>query len=52
MRLLFAAAANLLLLTAGPTLAQDTHQGHHGVGHAQWHEKFYPTLMCRDTTTS
>ena len=27
-------------------------EGHHGHGHAQWHEKFYNKLMRKDTKTS
>jgi hypothetical protein len=52
MRLCFGAAALLLVLFPAPTPAQEGHQGHHGVGHAQWQEKFYNTLMRKDSKTS
>ena len=52
MRLFISAAALLLILLPAPASAQEGHQGHHGVGHAQWHEKFYNTLMRKDTKTS
>jgi hypothetical protein len=52
MRLLFIAAANILLCISGQAFAQDGHHGHYGVGHAQWHEQFYNTLLRKDTKTS
>jgi hypothetical protein len=52
MRLFFSVSALLLLLLSAPASAQQGHPGHHGVGHAQWHEKFYNTLMRKDTKTS
>jgi hypothetical protein len=38
-----------LLAFAFPAYAQE---GHHGYGHAQWHEQFYNKLIRKDTKTS
>jgi hypothetical protein len=40
-----------VLLFCVPAMAQE-HQGHHGQGHQQWHEKFYNGLIRKDTKTS
>jgi hypothetical protein len=42
-------AAAVLVITASGALCQE---GHHGQGHAQWHEQFYNRLMRKDTKTS
>ena len=52
MRLSLLVVGFLLPLLPLPAFAQETSHGHHGVGHAQWHEKFYSTLMRKDTKTS
>lgn len=52
LRFCFLAAAMLLpTLSLAPSRVE-AQQGHHGHGHAQWHEKFYNKLMRKDTKTS
>jgi hypothetical protein len=42
----------LFLFPASLAFAADEHAGHHGAGHAQWHESFYKNLTIPGSKTS
>jgi hypothetical protein len=42
----------LALAVLAPQAKAQEHQGHHGHGHATWHEQFYSKLVRKDTKTS
>jgi hypothetical protein len=41
-----------LFLSPGLVVADGEHRGHHGAGHAQWHETFYKDLKIPGSKTS